>query len=465
MTLPEPQETEQTEQPTRSIKDWLATNRWLALFVGIVVLGVVALCVIAVVMLLSFAQGGGFFGGAAEPTPFPTTDAVLPLDREPVVVGVGPSDTISVTLDMPATISLGAQSFSVQPQPVGSDGFWQPQIAADSAAWVYGTVVNYVFGLPHTPETEALLNRLNAGDEMTMVTNNGLTFTFAFNRREEVSPLNRDIFSQQTPGMTVVLLGDGGENRLMVNGRFLDTTSTGSSQNNMVELGESVLLGNLRLTVNGTVYDPSRSEAPAGFAFFRIDYQVENVGGTAVDTANLRFNLADAFGNQYALNPLASQLGNHPTLSGFLNAGQTVLATAGYQMPVGLNSETVQWVVTDSRSGAQIQVLIPFAGGGSAAQQTTINLTYAAIVPEQNALDIEGQITNLSGQPLVVVASDLSLRTAEGAQFLMLSTNPPFPWTVPPGQTLQFAVSYQRPPVNTFVFNVLNQPFQLTLQP
>lgn len=465
MTLPEPQEIEQNEPGGQSLKSWLAANRWLAFFVGIVVLGVMALCVIAVVMLLSFTQGSGVFGGPAEPTPFPTTQTTNLFDGEPVVVGVSPSDTISVTLDMPATITLGGQTFTAQPQGVGSDGFWQPQLAEDTAAWVYGSVVNYVFGLPHTPQTEALLNRLNVGDEMTMVTHNGLTFTFAFNRREEVSPLDRDIFSQQTPGMTVVLLGDGGENRLMINGRFLDTNSTGSGQNTMVELGESVLLGNLRLTVNGTVYDPSRSEAPAGFAFFRIDYQVENVGGTAVDTANLRFTLADAFGNQYALNPLASQLGNHPTLSGSLNAGQTVLATAGYQMPVGLNSETVQWVVNDSRSGAQVQVLIPFAGGGSAAQQTTITLTYAAIVAEQNALDVEGQITNLGGQPLVVVASDLSLRTAEGAQYLMLSTNPPFPWTVPPGQTLQFAVSYQRPPVDSFIFTVLNQPFQLTLRP
>ncbi len=464
MTLPEPQETEQNDQTTTaSLRDWLAANRWLALFVGIVVLGVMALCVIAVVMLLSFAQGSGVLGGRVEPTPFPTSAVLLP-DGEPVVVGVSPSDTISVTLDMPATITFGGQTFAVQPQVVGSDGFWQPQVGADTAAWVYGTVVNYVFGLPSTAETQALLNRLNTGDEMRLVTHNGLTFTFAFNRREEVSPLNRDIFTQQTPGMTVVLFGDGGENRLMVNGRFLDTTTTGSTQNNTVELGESVLLGDLRLTVNGTVYDPSRSEAPAGFAFFRIDYQVENVGATAVDTANLRFNLTDAFGNQYALNPLASQLGNYPTLSGFLNAGQSLMATAGYQMPVGLNSETVQWVVADSRSGAQIQVLIPFTGGGSAAQQTTIALTYAAIVAEQNSLQLEGQITNLSGQPVIVIDSDLSLRTAEGAQFLLLSTNPPFPWTIPPGQTLQFFVSYQRPPASTFIFTVLNQPFQLTLE-
>jgi hypothetical protein len=417
------------------------------------------------VMLMSFAQGGGAFGGgSADPTPFPTVSGIV-LDGQPVVVGVSPSDTISLTLDMPATVTLGGQTFTVQPQGVGSDGFWQPQVEDGTAAWVYGTVVNQVFGLPNTPEMQALLTRLNTGDEMRVVTHNGLTFIFAFNNRAEVPPTNRDIFTQQTPGMTVVLVGQDGENRLVVNGRFLDSSSASSAQDSTVELGESVQLGDVRLTVNGTVFDPSRSEAPAGFAFFRIDYQIENVGGTAVDTNNLRFNLADAFGNQYALNPVASQLGNYPTLSGFLNAGQTALATAGYQMPVGLNSETVQWVVTDSRSGAQIQVIIPFVGGSSAAQQTSISLTYAAILPEQNALRLEGQITNLGGQPVVVVESDLSLRTAEGAQYLLLSTNPPFPWTIPPGQTLQFFVTYQRPPVSTFIFTVLNQPFQLTLQP
>lgn len=458
----EPQETEQDNSQAGSLMTWIRANRWLAVFMGIVVLGVFALCMIAVLMLLSFRQGTSLLGGG-EPTPFPTSVGSATAGQEPLVVGVSPSDTISVTLDMPATLSLRGQSFTVQPQVIGADGVWLPEIEDNTTAWVYGTIVNYVFGLPNTSDMRALLEQMDVGDEIEMVTQNGVTYTFSFNSREEIAPNNRDIYTQQVPGVTIALVGNGNENRLVVNGRYVVSDTAGNIQANTVELGEPVQLGDLQITVTGSVYDPSRPEAPAGFAFFRIDYQIQNVGLTAVDTTRLRLLLTDDLGNQYALSPVASQLGNFPNLSGFLNAGQSIQATAGYQVPMGLNSQTVQWVVADSNSGAQIQVVVPFAGGSNALAQTSISLIDATISADQISLVLEGQITNLGEQPVIVTESDLSLRTAEGAQFLLLSTNPAFPWTVPPGQTLQFFVTYQRPPADTFVFTVLNQPFQLTL--
>ncbi len=458
----EPEETEQENSRVGSLMGWVTANRWLAVFVGIVVLGVIALCMIAVLMLLSFLQGNSLFSGGA-PTPFPTTSSSSVVNQDPLVVGVSPSETISVTLDMPATLSLQGQSFSVQPQVIGADGIWSPEIEEGTAAWVYGTIVNYVFGLPDTNAMRTLLEQMEVGDEIEMVTQNGLTYTFSFNSREEVAPNNRDIYTQQAPGTTIVLVGNGNENRLVVNGRYVVSDTAGNIQANTVELGEPVQLGDVQITVTGTAYDPSRPEAPAGFAFFRIDYQIQNVGLTAVDTSRLRLMLTDDLGNQYALSPVASQLGNFPNLSGFLNAGQSIQATAGYQVPAGLNSATVQWVVVDSNSGAQIQVVIPYAGGSNAASQTSIALIDAVISPDQISLNLEGQITNLGEQPVIVTESDLSLRTAEGAQYLLLSTNPAFPWTIPPGQTLQFFVTYQRPPADSFIFTVLNQPFQLTL--
>ncbi|MCA9874502.1 MAG: DUF4352 domain-containing protein [Anaerolineales bacterium] len=459
----EPEEIEQERPQTRPLMSWVTANRWLAVFIGIVVLGVIALCVIAVLMLLSFFQGNSLLGGGAEPTPFPTAVGSVLTNQEPLVVGVSPSETISVTLDMPATLTLRGQSFTVQPQVIGADGVWTPDIEEGSAAWVFGTIVNYVFGLPDTADMRTLLEQLDVGDEIEMVTQSGMTYTFSFNSREEVAPNNRDIYTQQVPGTTIVLVGNRNENRLVVNGRYVVSDTAGNIQANTVELGEPVQLGDLQVTVTGSAYDPSRSEAPAGFAYFRIDYQVQNVGLTAVDTSDLRLMLTDDLGNQYALSPVASQLGNFPMLSGFLNAGQSVQATAGYQIPTGLNSQTVQWVVVDTGSGAQIQVVIPYAGGSNALANTSISLVDAVISADQISLILQGQITNLGEQPVVVTESDLSLRTTDGSQFLLLATNPAFPWTVPPGQTLQFYVTYQRPPADTFIFTVLNQPFQLTL--
>ncbi len=460
--LPEPPEVEQVQTNSRidDLKAWLSANRFLAIFAGIVILGVVALCLIAVLMLLSFFEGRG---SAGQPTPFPdSVSGPLP-NQGPIISGSDSTTTISVTLDIPATLRVGGETFTVQPQAVGADRVWSPNVADDTAVWVFGTVVNYVFGLADSPDNAALLNSLGTGDEIEMVTQNGVSYTFSFNSRNELPPNNQDIYSQQIPGTTLILVGEEGENRTVVNGRYVLADAGANINANTVELGEPVQLGDLQITVTGTAYDPSRPEAPAGFAFYRVDFLVQNVGLTAVDTSRLRFTLTDDLGNQYALSPLASQSGNFPALTGFLNANQTVQATAGYQIPLGLNSQSVQWVVADTQTNAQIQVVIPFAGGSNAAQQTTISLTDATISPDQISLLLEGQITNLGEQPVVITEQDIALRTAEGSQYLLLSTNPPFPWTVPPGQTLQFFVTYQRPPTDSFIFTVLNQPFQLNL--
>ena len=89
--------------------------------------------------------------------------------------------------------------------------------------------------------------------------------------------------------------------------------------------------------------------------------------------------------------------------------------------------------------------------------------TSATVTPDLNNLIIIGQVTNTGAQPLVINAEDISLRTPAGSDYLLLATNPPFPWTVPPNQTLQFAVTYQRPIGSaSAVFTILNQPFDLS---
>jgi hypothetical protein len=78
-------------------------------------------------------------------------------------------------------------------------------------------------------------------------------------------------------------------------------------------------------------------------------------------------------------------------------------------------------------------------------------------------MNMVGTIMNNGEQAVVVTQDDVWLRTPAGASYLMLSTNPAFPWTVPPGQTLQFGVTFQTPiGADTAVFTVLNQSFQLT---
>ena len=171
--------------------------------------------------------------------------------------------------------------------------------------------------------------------------------------------------------------------------------------------------------------------------------------------------LIDDLGNQYALNTIAAQVGGYPMLRGSIEPGQTVLATAGYQIPEGLNSRFLRWQVSRLDTGSQIQVNIPFGEQRAVAEQALTQIQEATISEDGSSLVIVGQITNFGDSEMIVDVNDLSL-TSQGTVFLMLSVNPAFPWQVSPGQTNQFLVTFQRPLGDNAVFTVLNQSFQLT---
>jgi hypothetical protein len=264
--------------------------------------------------------------------------------------------------------------------------------------------------------------------------------------------------------LTLILLGTEGDERLVVRGRYVVPQARSSGgQSPVLELGETALLEDVQVTVTGATYLLDRPEAPAGFAFYLVDFQIQNVGLTALDTNNLRLTLLDELGNQYALSPVASQLGNYRPLVGFLNSNQSAEATAGYQVPIGLSSTVLSWVAAREDTGGQVQVTIPFTGGPGVASAARVNLSQAEVSQDLTSLILGGQVVNLGDQPLLVTEEEVVLRTADGSLYLMLSTNPPFPWTVAAGQSIQFLVTFQRPlSASTAVFTVLNQPFELS---
>lgn len=426
----------------------------------IILAAVAGVALIAVVVLGLLLWRASQDSSAATPTPFASGPEA---PSEPLVVGIDGNSTISVTLDTPRTLSFAGSQFNVETDVITADRVWTPSIRdADTAVWVYGAIVNYVIGLQATDANRALLEQLQPGDPINLTTRSGTTHTFAFTNRRTVSTTERDVFAQNVPGITLLLIGANGQERLAVNGRY-QVSEADAGANNVVNLGETAQFDNLQFTVSSASYVPDRPEAPPGFDFFLIDYQIQNLGLTAFDAGQLQFTLIDGLGNQYALSAVASQVGNYPNLSGSLNAGQTVNATAGYQIPVGLNSDTLTWVISQSASNTQLRVIVPFTGSRSTvAQSTDVTLAEAEVSEDLTSLLLTGQITNLGTQPIVVTESDLDLATEDGAGYLLLSTNPRLPLTIPPGQTAQFTVTYQRPPQPTAVFTVLERPFQLS---
>jgi hypothetical protein len=381
-------------------------------------------------------------------------------------VAVSESGSISVTLETPIFLNIAGEDFSVEPVAVPEDGPWTPSTSNETtAAWVYSSVINYVFGLDDTNDNRDLLERLVIGDEVVLTTRSGSSSSFVVSSRQEVSSDNMDIFAQRAPAVTIVLLEeDLGEQRIMVQGRFVSSDSTIDDTQvagRVVEIGETAQLESLQISVTGVSYQVDRPEAPPGFAFLQIDYQVQNVGTETVDSNSLTMVLADDMGNLYALNPTASQLGNYRPLGGTIAPGQTIVATAGYQIPTGLSSEVLRWQVTVTKTNSQIQVNIPFRDPTVAGQQAAVEVADADVTTDGTGLLITGNIINNGDQALVVEVTDVGL-SSNGTVHLMLSTNPAFPWTLAAGQRTVFAVTFQRPAGDPAVFRVINHSFQLT---
>lgn len=371
---------------------------------------------------------------------------------------------ITVTLETPIFLNVAGEEFSVQSTTRVENGVWIPATQNETTtAWAYGSVINYVFGMPNTSENRELLNSLVIGDEIVLQTRGGATNTFAFNSREILESDNEDVYAQNSPGVTIVLVeNDPAEPRVVVRGRYIVSDNPAFAEGGrVVELGETAQLENLQLTATSVTFLFDRPEIPPGFAFYLIDYQVQNIGSTPISTTGLQLILADDLGNLYALNPTAAQLGSYRLLTGQIAPGQTVAATAGYQIPSGLSSINLRWTVSLDDPNNFVQVNIPFKDAGDSGQNAVIQVQQAQVSLDGTSVILNGQVTNLGEQPLVVNSNNITL-SGDGSIYLMLSTNPAFPWVIGAGQTAQFLVTFQRPTGSTAVFRILNQPFELT---
>lgn len=456
-STPEPQNTTGLGGRIRT----LFSNRGtLIVAIGATIGGVALLCLFGYLIFRSDGDGEDL-----PPATPPAAGAPTPDSDTYSYQAINESGTISVTLETPVFLSVTGDDFSVQAAFVPESGAWNPTVTNETTAlWVYGSIINYVFGLDDTNQNRSLLEGLSPGDEIRLTSRSGRESTFTVESLELLSSDNEEIFSQHVPGITLVLLEeDLDEERLVATASFkLPDTQDAALRGRVVEIGETAQLDGLQVTVNSVSHQVDRPEAPAGFSFFVIDYQVFNVGTVPFDANSLNMVLADDLGNLYALNPIASQLGNYPFLTGSVATGQSALATAGYQIPLGLSSPTLRWQVAIAGTASQIQVNIPFQSRQVADYQASIQLSQATVSQDGGSLLLTGQITNLGDTPLLIDVADVNLVSPLGTVFQMLSTNPAFPWTIAPGQALVYGVTFQRPLDPEATFNLLNQSFQLT---
>jgi hypothetical protein len=190
----EPQESTPPENENKASWRDSLSNPAVLIAGGIALVALFAVIVLTVILVQQGREDEVDTAVSGTPTPF-GGNAESFQGGDPLVVGMSDSTTISVTLDSPITLALPTQQFNVQTQVIGADGTWAPAVdASGTAVWIYGSIVNYVLGLPSSDENRALLEGLAPGDEMTLATRGGIRYKFSFNSRTTVPVTNRDVF-------------------------------------------------------------------------------------------------------------------------------------------------------------------------------------------------------------------------------------------------------------------------------
>ena len=93
-------------------------------------------------------------------------------------------------------------------------------------------------------------------------------------------------------------------------------------------------------------------------------------------------------------------------------------------------------------------------------ENATVSLSSADVSEDGGSIIVSGTVGNSGTQPFVVNATDVSL-TENGTVYLVFSTTPGFPWSVPPGQVINFTLSFQRPVGSNATFTLLGNSFDL----
>jgi hypothetical protein len=277
-------------------------------------------------------------------TPSPTTDAAAP-GCETIIS----SGDVSIVSSPPMSLTVGGEPFSVE-TVLPEEGWSYPAGSSGSAAWVCGTVVNYVVVLEPVAENEALLTGLAVGDEITLRLSNGVTLFFSFEQQGEMKTDEMgSVFGQFEPHLTALLEQDTGS-WLVVSATY--TTRMGpaqpSSPETLAKPNVPVRVGDAQVMVLDGHALRSAPDLPAGTMYYIVEFSVENVGSTSLDADLFTMQLQDGVGNPYLLSSVASAFGDSGLLEGELAPNETASGSAGFWVPEALAGPTLIWTFSPS---------------------------------------------------------------------------------------------------------------------
>ena len=387
-------------------------------------------------------------GGTAEATveKVYTFESPLPLPQEPLLQEEG--EPLDATF--PTAITVRGTTFPVVATPTRG-GKWPVPEEGEEAVWLYGTIINYVIGLPYSETTAELLGSLGSGETLTLTLNNGRQLLFGAPQSRRIPADETAPLAQDHPGLTLALLLEReSDQRLIVQARYLpEATTTAGEQ----------AIGDLKVAFLSMETRDEKADELGGRPIL-VHYRVHNGGEASLDPAYFDLRLQDGEGRIFLLNPQVTAMITtaNPTL---IQPGETVTLTAGFLVPRETPPPLTWLFRPDPARSTEVRFDLPYHPLPPEPARPRVELTSAFVDGPRNLIVINGIVHNDGGSPLTVTLDDLQLTSSKGESALH-SASPLLPWTIPGGDEQRFELQFARPEgVSSVLLDLLGFTFQL----
>lgn len=331
---------------------------------------------------------------------------------------------------LPNQLNIAGTLYPVVPV-MPDQGRWPlPHEQHSIAVWLYGTVVNYVVGLPYASATESMLAGLTSADRIMLTFDNGSVLAFGTPQVQRIDTGDLSPMTQDKPGLTVMMLESDQASRLIVQARYLPEESIFSQDQRVDGLKVEIM--------------ETHVEEDNAMLYFIIEYQVTNENTTEMNAAFFDMVLEDNAGQRYTLDPTATDWGEYGALTRILASGETSAGSAGYTVPRTMPSP-VTWIFrSDTLSANSTQFALTYEPPQPGPALPDVQLSDAFDDVPRNVIVINGTLYNDGESPLSVTLDDIKFTYSGGLGTLQAST-PLLPWNVGPDGFQDFEVQFSRP--------------------
>lgn len=412
----------------------------------LIMLGVIIIIGVGVGALLSM-QSARPTGGAESLGVDKLSTFTSPPTLPPNLPVVEENSTPVITV-RPDRVNISGRTFNLVPV-TEEKGRWPiPAQADDTAVWLYGTVVNYVIGVPYSETTTSLLAGLTGSDRITLTLDTGAALIFGSPQTQRIAPNDTGPMAQRQPGLTIVVLGGDQATRLIVRARYLPEESTASEGQNVDGLSVEVLK-------SGVVEEATDTRR------FVVEYEVANGGKTPADPTFFDLMLEDGEEQRYPINASVTEQGEHGALQAPIATGESAQGSAGYMIPREVKPP-ITWIFrADPTSTEAARFVLPYQPPPPRPPEPRVELTSAFSDGTRDVIVINGVLHNDGASPLTVAQADISLTSSQGASSLQAAT-PLTPWTVEANGQMNFEVQFSRPTgVDKVLFGLVGFTFEI----